>query len=221
MREESLSGNRRNFSGLTEELIRKIAEEGSRPALLLHSCCAPCSSYVLEYLSGHFDLTVYYFNPNISPAEEYRRRAQEQQRLADMFHVPCMIEEYEHATFLTAARGLELAPEGGKRCEACFALRLEQTARFAKEHGFSLFATTLSISPHKDANKINEIGERIAQEAGVSWLFADFKKRGGYQRSIELSKRFSLYRQNYCGCEFALQQNQAEKGQPILGGEPI
>ena len=198
--------NRRNYQKELESVINKI-RENEIPRLLLHSCCAPCSSYCLEYLSEFFDITVFYYNPNISPAGEYEFRAEEQKRFihdAALKRPVAFIEgAYEPERFFEISSGLESEPEGGKRCEKCFELRLEETAVLAKKGNFDYFTTTLSISPLKSAEKLNNIGEKLAEKYGVKYLSSDFKKRGGYQRSIELSKEYELYRQNYCGCAFS------------------
>lgn len=176
-----------------------------RPRLLLHSCCGPCSSYVTEYLTKYFDLTVFYFNPNIYPPAEYLLRLDTQKSLLDATGwASLMPGEYDHAQFLQAVTGLESEPEGGARCIPCFRIRLEETARLAKELGFPFFGTTLTVSPHKNAPLINEIGVEMGEKYGVRWLPSDFKKKEGYKRSITLSKEYNLYRQNYCGCEFSL-----------------
>lgn len=177
------------------------------PRLLLHGCCAPCSSYVLEYLATYFDITLCFYNPNIASREEYEKRAEEERRLlAEMplaRPVSLMVPPWEHAVFLTTVRGAESAPEGGERCRRCFTLRLGEAAKAAKTGGFDCFATTLTISPLKNAALINEIGERAGREWGVPYLATDFKKKGGYLRSIELSRQYGLYRQDFCGCEFS------------------
>ena len=189
----------RALDGIIESLGDK------RPRLLLHSCCGPCSSYVIEYLSKHFDITVYYYNPNIFPREEYEKRLAEQIKLVERLGGAVMCEaEYDPDRFYEAARGLEGEKEGGARCAECFRLRLDKTAERAKEGGFDYFCTTLTVSPHKNAPLINEISEQAAERYGVAALPADFKKREGYKRSIELSKQFDLYRQDYCGCEFSI-----------------
>lgn len=189
----------RALDGIIESLGDK------RPRLLLHSCCGPCSSYVIEYLSKHFDITVYYYNPNIFPREEYEKRLAEQIKLVDRLGGAVMCEaEYDPDRFYEVARGLEAEREGGARCAECFRLRLDKTAEMAKEGGFDYFCTTLTVSPHKNAPLINEISEQAAERYGVAALPADFKKREGYKRSIELSKEFDLYRQDYCGCEFSI-----------------
>lgn len=194
---------KRNYQLEMEEEIRRL--NGRRPTLLLHSCCGPCSSAVLERLTAHFDVTVLYYNPNIEPEEEYRHRLSEQERLlsllpGDVKLLPC---EYDHAAFVAFAEGMADCPEGGDRCLACFALRLNETAKQAKEYGFEYFTTTLSVSPHKNADNVNRIGEAAGRQAGVKYLFADFKKKNGYLRSLQLSKEYDLYRQDYCGCLYS------------------
>jgi len=187
------------------ELDRIISQLDNAPNLLLHSCCAPCSSYVIKYLSKYFNITVFYFNPNITEIEEYNKRALEQRRLInemETVHAVKYIEgEYDPAVFTQKTKGYEDCREGGDRCRICFKLRLDETAQTAKAAGADYFATTLTVSPHKNAEVINKIGERCATEYGVKWLSADFKKNNGYQRSIELSRQYRLYRQNYCGCK--------------------
>ncbi|MDE6984055.1 MAG: epoxyqueuosine reductase QueH [Lachnospiraceae bacterium] len=202
------SANTRNYQRELDRLLEQLADA---PRLLLHSCCAPCSSYVLEYLRKYFAITVFYYNPNISMEAEYRRRVAEQKRLIDLFnqlpdsgHSNSVIEgDYEPDAFYAAAKGLERCPEGGERCFACYELRLRRTAALAKTQGQDYFATTLTISPLKNAARLNEIGERLAQEYQISWLPSDFKKKDGYKRSIALSAKYGLYRQNYCGCVYS------------------
>lgn len=180
---------------------------GDVPKLFLHSCCAPCSSYTLEYLSNYFDITVYYFNPNISPKAEFDKRYAEQKRLIEALPskhpIKLVCGEYDYNDFLKIAKGYENVPEGGERCFRCYRMRLESTAKLAKEQGFDYFCTTLSISPLKNSQKINEIGYEIAEKYGIKWLPSDFKKKEGYKRSIELSREYQLYRQNFCGCVFS------------------
>lgn len=180
---------------------------GDVPKLFLHSCCAPCSSYTLEYLSNYFDITVYYFNPNISPKAEFDKRYAEQKRLIDALPskhpIKLVCGEYDYNDFLKIAKGYEDVPEGGERCFRCYRMRLESTAKLAKEQGFDYFCTTLSISPLKNSQKINEIGYEVAEKYGIKWLPSDFKKKEGYKRSIELSREYQLYRQNFCGCVFS------------------
>ena len=199
MREEP----KRNYQREMEAEIAAL--EGRRPTLLLHSCCGPCSSAVLERLRDHFRVTVLYYNPNIEPEEEYLHRRAEQQRLigilgGDIGWLPC---EYGHEAFEAFAPGLAGEPEGGKRCLACFALRLNETAEQAKRHGFEYFTTTLSVSPHKNAENVNRAGEEAAARFGVKYLYADFKKKNGYLRSLQLSAEYGLYRQDYCGCTYS------------------
>lgn len=189
------------------ELDALISLLDKTPRLLLHACCAPCSSYVLEYLSKHFEITVLYYNPNISPEEEFTKRAEELRRLISEMElknpVSLIVGDYDHGEFLNAVKGLETAPEGGERCFVCYRLRLERAAKYAAEHGFDYFCSTLSISPLKNAQKLNEIGSELSEIYSVSSLPNDFKKKGGYLRSIELSREYDLYRQNYCGCKFS------------------
>lgn len=186
------------------ELDRITASLAGRPRLLLHSCCGPCSSYVLEYLTRYFEVFLSYYNPNIQPREEYDLRLENQLcvlgRIPGVTLVPC---GYDGGAYDEAVRGLEDEPEGGARCTECFKLRLDFAAREAKRLGCDYFATTLTVSPHKDAQRINAIGEALAGKYGVKWLPGDFKKRDGYKRSIELSREFGLYRQNYCGCLYS------------------
>lgn len=197
-----------NYQKKLDEIIQTAKESLRTPSLLLHSCCGPCSSYCLEYLTQYFDVTVLYYNPNIYPQEEYEKRLQTQKQLLDTAfagRVSLLEAGYDHAQFLAAAKGLEQEKEGGARCEACFRLRLLKTAQIANEKGFAYFATTLTVSPHKNAMVINRIGEELQAGSGegLLWLPSDFKKKEGYKRSIELSKQYGLYRQEYCGCEFA------------------
>ncbi len=199
--------NRRNYQKELEAIIKQNENRSRVPRLFLHSCCGPCSSYVLEYLSQYFEITVFYYNPNISPKEEYEKRVQEQQRLIEQMPAvyPIHMEAgpYEPERFYEAAKGLEQEPEGGTRCERCFRLRLEETARRAAEGGFDYFTTTLTISPLKNADVLNEIGEVVSALYPVKHLPSDFKKKNGYKRSVELSAEYGLYRQDYCGCEFS------------------
>lgn len=204
-----------NYQKELEKILSGINADEKKPRLLLHCCCAPCSSYVLEYLSRYFEITADFYNPNISPESEYRHRAEELQRLIREMPLsgPVAFEEgpYEPARFLEAARGLEDCPEGGERCLACFRLRLEQAARRAKEGGFDWFTTTLTISPLKNAAALNEIGQALGEAYGVHFLPSDFKKKDGYKRSITLSHEYGLYRQDFCGCAFSRAQREAEK----------
>lgn len=195
-----------NYQKSLEKIITGISD-GKPPKLLLHSCCAPCSSYVLEYLSNYFKITVFYYNPNISPESEYQMRVEEQQRLIGQmsFKNPVSFIEgkYDPQSFYEMARGLEQVPEGGERCFRCFQLRLEETAKEAKKGNYDYFTTTLTISPLKNAEKLNEIGREMAGKYDICWLPSDFKKKNGYKRSTELSREYDLYRQNYCGCVFS------------------
>ena len=209
--------NKRNYQRELDELIARSAAEGVRPSLLLHVCCAVCASSVLEYLYEHFAITIVYYNPNITEAQEYAYRYSELRRYVaarGMDAVRFLEAEYDPAAFFDLTRGREEDREGGARCSLCFDQRLRYTAERAKEGGYDYFATTLTVSPLKNAGVINAIGERIAREVGARYLPSDFKKKNGYQRSIALSKEYNLYRQNYCGCIFSrreAQQRAAEK----------
>ena len=193
--------NNVNYDAKMLKEIESLGEKKEK--LLLHSCCAPCSSATIERLKEYFDLTVYYYNPNIDGEEEYNKRANEQIRLCKLLGVNCIIEKFSSNDFYDKVKGLEKEIEGGSRCEKCFTLRLEKSAFFAKNNGYKYFATTLTISPLKNAKLINEIGERLGEQVAVKYLPSDFKKHGGYLRSIQLSKEYNLYRQDYCGCEFS------------------
>ena len=198
---------KKNYQIILNKTIEEIQKNGTVPSLLLHSCCAPCSSYVLEYLSEFFEITIFYYNPNISPEEEFSKRVTEQKRLINEIPLKRGVKfiegEYEPQKFYELAKGMEDIPEGGERCFKCYGLRLEKTAETAKNGGFDYFTTTLSISPHKNAQVLNEIGAGLGEKYGVSYLFSDFKKRNGYKRSCELSEIYGLYRQNYCGCVYS------------------
>ncbi len=206
--------NKRNYQKELEEKITYHTSRGEVPTLLLHSCCAPCSSYVLEYLSRYFQITVFYYNPNIYPQEEYDCRVKEQQQFIRQFpteHPVDFVEgSYDTQRFYETVRGMELQPEGGARCAACYELRLREAAVCARRLGLAYFTTTLSISPMKNAQKLNEIGARLAEEYGVSYLYSDFKKKNGYLRSTQISKEYGMYRQDYCGCIFSM-KNKNEK----------
>ena len=195
---------KRNYQKEMEAEIARL--EGRKPTLLLHSCCGPCSSAVLERLTEHFRVTLLYYNPNIEPEEEYLHRLSEQKRLLSLLKedIPLLECGYGHEAFEAFAPGMADAPEGGERCLACFAMRLNYTAEQAKAHGFEFFTTTLSVSPHKNADNVNRIGEEAGKRYGVKYLFADFKKKNGYLRSLELSKEYGLYRQDYCGCRYSM-----------------
>lgn len=202
-----------NYAKELNDLIKTLDEQNP-PRLLLHSCCAPCSSAVLEFLSRYFLITVDYYNPNIFPAEEYQKRAAEQKRLIDempaVHPITFTAQPYDPESFLQVSRGLENCPEGGERCERCFELRLRQAAVMAKNSGYDFFCTTLSISPLKNAAKLNEIGQRLALEHKIKYLPSDFKKANGYKRSTELSHQYGLYRQDFCGCVFSKIERQKQ-----------
>lgn len=204
-----------NYQKKLDAELNRILNTGCKPRLLLHVCCAPCSSYVLEYLNRYFDITAYFYNPNISPKSEYDYRAQELLRLTNEMPlsqpVHCHIEDYDPTPFVAIAKGLENEPEGGVRCTACYRLRLTKTAQIAAAEGYDYFTTTLSISPLKDAERLNRIGGELAQEYGVPYLYSDFKKREGYKRSIQLSSEYDLYRQDYCGCTFSEAESERRK----------
>ncbi|MBO4383511.1 MAG: epoxyqueuosine reductase QueH [Clostridia bacterium] len=191
--------------------------EGTRPRLLLHSCCGPCSSYVLEYLVPHFQITVLYYNPCIAPEAEYAHRKAVQLDLIERMNargadIATLDADYDHRAFRDAVAGHEEDPEGGARCAICFEQRLRRTAEAARDGGFAWFCTTLTVSPHKNADVLNEIGRKLAGEVGVPFLPSDFKKRDGYKRSLELSNEYSLYRQDYCGCEFSSRAEESKGG---------
>ena len=196
----------RNYQKELDDFIEKNCAV-TKPRLFLHCCCAPCSSYVTEYLHQYFDITVFFYNPYITEADEYEKRKAELKRyLSEVSYgneIGFIDADYDPESFFKAAKGLEDEPERGARCEKCFRLRLSKTAEAAKENGFELFCTTLSISPHKDADLLMSIGEELAEKYGLYYLPSDFKKKNGYKRSIELSAEYDLYRQNYCGCVFS------------------
>lgn len=206
---------KRNYQKELDAVIEQVTKEGRVPSLLLHSCCGPCSSYVLEYLSRYFAITVFYYNPNIYPPEEYEHRVKEQQR----FIAECTFDhpvqfvagDYEPERFYDAVRTLEDCPEGGERCFVCYRLRLAEAAKLADELGCDYFTTTLSISPHKNAAKLNEIGEELAGITKARHLPSDFKKRCGYKRSVELSAEHGMYRQDYCGCVFSKRERERQQ----------
>jgi predicted adenine nucleotide alpha hydrolase (AANH) superfamily ATPase len=199
--------NKINYQKELDSLIENLLKEEKVPTLLLHSCCAPCSSYVLEYLSKYFKITIFFYNPNIYPLEEYSRRVKEQTKFISDLKVKHKIDfiegKYDTESFYGIAKGLEEEREGGARCFKCYELRLKEAAIMAKEKGYDYFTTTLSISPHKNSQKLNEIGKKLSDEYNTKYLYSDFKKKEGYKRSIELSKEYNLYRQDYCGCVFS------------------
>lgn len=208
--------NQKNYQKELDNIIQKL--QGKVPRLFLHSCCAPCSSYVLEYLCPFFDITVFYYNPNISASAEYKKRVEEQKRLIAAYNAegkghPIKIVEgdYEPAKFYEAVKGYEQCGEGSERCFRCFDLRLRETAVRAKEQGFDYFGTTLTISPLKNAVKLNEIGQNLSEEYAIAWLPSDFKKKNGYKRSVELSAQYELYRQDFCGCSFSKAERMSQE----------
>ena len=204
-----------NYQIMLDKELENILKENKRPSVLLHACCAPCSSYVLEYLNKYFDITVFFYNPNISPESEFTYRLAELNRLIDEASYENIVNvispEYDSSVFFEMAKGMENLPEGGERCFKCYELRLRESAKAAKQLGFDYFTTTLSISPHKNAQKLNEIGEKLSTEFGVKYLYSDFKKKNGYKRSCELSEKHRLYRQDYCGCVFSKAARQEQK----------
>ena len=195
-----------NYQFETDKCIAAIPPE-QKPTLLLQSCCGPCSSYVLEYLTRYFDVTVLYYNPNIQPEAEYEKRLFYQREVLKHIPAKLMACDYDGAAFEAIAVGYDAEPEGGARCTRCFLLRLEETAKRAAAGGFDYFCTTLTVSPHKDAERINRIGAELGETYGVRWLPSDFKKRNGYLRSIQLAKEFDLYRQDWCGCGYSHQSS--------------
>lgn len=209
--------NQRNYQKEYEQLVAALEKKAENnpevpvPRLFLHSCCAPCSSYCLEYLTEHFDITDYFYNPNISPKAEYDHRTEELKRMVaemkqdgTLKHSVEVVEGvYDPERFYAMAKGLEKVPEGGERCFKCYELRLREAAKLAKEGNYDYFCTTLSISPLKNADKLMEIGENLANEYGIQYLPSNFKKKNGYKRSIELSAKYDLYRQNFCGCVYS------------------
>lgn len=204
-----------NYQKKLDEVLAGLSQGEKKPTLLLHACCAPCSSYVLEYLSGFFHIILFYYNPNISPKQEFEKRTGELQRLISEMQLEdkpeVIVGRYEPSEFSQIAKGLEDLPEGGERCFKCYRLRLEETAKLAKQLGADYFTTTLSISPYKNAQKLGEIADELGEIYSVKALPADFKKKGGYKRSIELSRQYSLYRQDYCGCVYSKAARDREK----------
>ena len=204
--------NKINYQLELDKIIKKLQKDNKTPTLLMHSCCAPCSSSCIEFLSKYFYVTVFYYNPNISESAEYKKRVEEQIRFIKEFPAPNKVEfiegDYEPELYYSTVKGLEREPEGGERCFKCYELRLRKTAMLARELGFDYFTTTLTISPLKNSVKLNEIGLKVAEETGINYLLSDFKKKEGYKRSIELSKEYNLYRQNYCGCVYSKRDEQ-------------
>ena len=206
--------NKINYQKQLEAIISEHEKAGEVPTLLLHSCCAPCSSYCLEYLSNYFRITVFYYNPNIYPEEEYAKRVEEQrhfiERLPAKYKIEFVEGAFEKERFYDMVKGYENCKEGGNRCFLCYELRLAETAKLAKQMKMDYFTTTLSISPLKNSNKLNEIGERLGREYGVAHLSSDFKKKNGYKRSVELSNEYEMYRQYYCGCVYSKNERDKE-----------
>ena len=204
-----------NYQKKLDELLEQVKVSGKKPTLLLHACCAPCSSYVLEYLTKYFHIILFYYNPNISPKQEFEKRTRELQRLVGEMPFEdkpeIIVGSYDQSEFYEIAKGLEDLPEGGERCFRCYRLRLEKTAELAAKLGADYFTTTLSISPYKNAQKLGEIASELSQIYGVDALPADFKKKGGYKRSIELSAQYGLYRQDYCGCVYSKAERDRKK----------
>ena len=186
------------------DTVKNIDVE-KKPKLLLHVCCAPCSSHCLEVLEKYFDITVFYYNPNIAPFEEYQKRLSEEKTFVKNVHhnIKVVEAEYDNQNFENMVKGLEDLPEGGSRCKLCYEMRIRKTGEYAKENGFDYFTTSLTVSRYKNSQTLNEIGEKVAKQIGVKYLFSDFKKENGYQHSIELSRKYNLYRQNYCGCKYS------------------
>ncbi len=222
--------NKRNYAKELENKIEEFQKEGVYPRLLLHACCAPCSSYCLEYLRQYFDVTVFFYNPNITSEGEYKKRVEEEKRLIAEYNrqveegsfdkmnsderarkIDIIEGDYEPSDFYEAVKGFEDCKEGGERCRKCFELRLRESASIAREKNFDFMTTTLTISPLKNADVLNEVGEEAAARFGIAFLPSDFKKKNGYKRSIELSQIFGLYRQDFCGCSFSKAQRELEK----------
>lgn len=189
-----------NYDVEMNKIINKL---DYKPKLLLHSCCAPCSTTVIERLKDYFDITIIYYNPNIEPIEEYEKRKKEQIRIIELYGLNYLDCDYDNDLFHEMSKGLELVPEKGIRCHKCYELRLNYTANKAKENEYEYFGTTLTVSPYKLSNIINQIGLKLEQEYDIKYLVSDFKKNNGYKNSIELSKKYDLYRQNYCGCIYS------------------
>lgn len=196
-----------NYNKLMEEEINKIIKLNIKPKILLHSCCAPCSSHCISTLTPYFDITILYYNPNIEPYEEYLKRKEEEIKFINEFPHTNKIDildcDYDNELFIEISKGLEDEPERGARCIKCYHLRMNKTAELASLNNYDYFATTLTLSPLKDAKKLNEIGEKLQEKYNVKYLYSDFKKKEGYKHSIELSKEYNLYRQDYCGCKFS------------------
>lgn len=210
-----------NYEILMEQQLKEIEKTGIKPKLLLHSCCAPCSSAILEFLQNYFDITVYFYNPNITFEEEYYKRLNEQREYHEKRGYSIKVIEGNYnpkEDFFKQVKGLEDRKEGGERCFKCYTLRMEATAQKAKELGFDYFSTVLSISPLKNAQWINEIGEKLSEKYGIKFLNGDFKKKNRYLRSTEISREYKLYRQDYCGCVFSKMEREAKEKEKLTGG---
>lgn len=201
-----------NYQKVLDETLNNIEKRDKTPKLLLHACCAPCSSYVLEYLSTYFEITIYYYNPNIYPEEEYQRRINELKKFISNYKsinkINLIEEKYDTNDYYKAVKGYEKLGERSERCYKCYEFRMKNACKYAKENNFDYFTTTLSISPYKNSNWINEIGSNLEKKYDIKYLYADFKKKNGYKRSLELSKEYGLYRQDYCGCVYSKQERE-------------
>lgn len=201
-----------NYQEILNNTLEIIKNSDKKPKLLLHACCGPCSSYVIEYLSNYFDITIYYYNPNIYPENEYIRRKEELKSFVKQFNnqIKVIEELYNTEAYYKSVKGLEKLGERSERCYRCYMFRLEKTANFALKNNYDYFTTTLSISPYKNAEWINEIGKKLEEKYNIKYLYADFKKKNGYKRSLELSKEYNLYRQDYCGCVYSKQEREVK-----------
>lgn len=203
-----------NYQKILDETLKKLELENTTPKLLLHACCAPCSSYILEYLSKYFDITIYYYNPNIYPDTEYQRRINELKRFIKNYKyinkINLIEESYNSDEYYKSVKGFEKLGEKSKRCYKCYEFRMKKACEFAKNNNYDYFTTTLSISPYKNSNWINEIGGNLEKEYNIKYLYADFKKKNGYKRSLELSREYNLYRQDYCGCVYSKQEREVK-----------
>ncbi len=204
-----------NYNKIMEQIIANNCDKGYIPNLLLHSCCAPCSSHVIDTLSPFFNITVLYYNPNIEPYEEYEKRKEEEKRFLKSYKAKNKLDildvSYDNDLYHETIKGLEKIKEGGERCFKCYYLRMAKTAEMAKDNNFDYFATTLTVSPLKNSNKINEIGQLLSEKYDIPYLYSDFKKKEGYKHSIEMSKEYGLYRQDYCGCIYSKLERMEKK----------
>ena len=211
-----------NYNKFMEYIIEEIKTEGNTPSVLLHSCCAPCSSHVIDLLTNYFDITILYYNPNIEPYEEYLKRKEEEIRFISEYpsknKLTIMDCDHENDVFHSCIKGLEKEKEGGARCNKCYHLRLDKTAKLASENNFDYFATTLTVSPLKNSKKLNQIGEHLSKIYNVKYLYSDFKKKEGYKHSIELAKEYNLYRQDYCGCVYSKNERELQKAPKKVEG---